>query len=133
VFFWVKNWLLFSIKMSAPSTAVKILGSSLFTAIAPAVQSCDDRLSSLERSQNILMDRLTNFESKVKSVLETHTLQKKALPLLRQRSEQLKSIRKRLDKLHSTMDTMASRVRNTEEKLLRLQARQSPTTTSTGK
>ena len=119
--------------MSAPSTAVKILGSSLFTAIAPAVQSCDERLSSLERSQNILMDRLTNFESKVKSVLETHTLQKKALPLLRQRSEQLKSIRKRLDKLHSTMDTMASRVRNTEEKLLRLQARQSPTTTSTGK
>ena len=100
--------------------AVKTLGGGLFTAIAPAVQSCDDRLTRLEQSQNILMERLTTLESKLGSVREAHTVQKSALPLLKKRTAQLEHIRKRMNKLHSTMNTMAQRVQRTEVKLLAL-------------
>ena len=98
----------------------KTLATSLFQSIAPAVSSCDDRLSRLETSQNILMENLTLLEAKLFNLRETNGLAKSALPILKKRSQQLINIRNRMKKLHSTMDTMMARVKNTENKLLTL-------------
>ena len=100
--------------------ATKILSQGLFTSIAPSVHSCDARLAKLEESQNLLMTNLMNLESSLVSLNETHSIQKKALPLLNKRTLQLSNIRKRMNKLHVTMETMAARVKNTEMKLATL-------------
>ena len=56
---------------------------TLFQSIAPAVSSCDDRLSRLETSQNILMENLTLLEAKLFNLRETNGLAKSALQEIR--------------------------------------------------
>jgi len=84
---------------------------------SPAVQSCDDRLTRLETSQNHLMDNLTTLEEQLSNVKHHHATHHKNLPLLKARTAQLDNIRKRMNTLHATMNTMVQRVKHTEQKL----------------
>jgi hypothetical protein len=111
--------------------AVKTLSQGLFTALAPAVQSCDDRLTRLETSQDILMNKMIILEEQLVNLKNTHDQQKSKLPLLKKRTAQLENIRRRITRLHSMMNIIATRVQNTEQKLLSLPSSSSTSTTTT--